>query len=212
MSWVVIPFRGPEGAKTRLAEAMSEEARATLARAMFQHVLSVCCEAAGRDHVMVVTASRTAAKIAQAAGAVVVKERSSDLNGALSEAREALRRRHAPALSIVAADLPLLTADDVGELMEWARPERIMVAMDRRRSGTNGLALPVAGPFDFKFGPDSAVAHAREARLRHLAVRSMRQEGFAADVDTPADLELLRKPNALASLPGLAAGAFRGVR
>ena len=78
--------------------------------------------------------------------------------------------------------------------------------------GTNALALPVGSDFTFKFGCDSALAHAAEARARHLATRSFRNEGLASDIDIPADLELLKQPRALSALPTLSAGAMRGMQ
>jgi 2-phospho-L-lactate guanylyltransferase len=209
MSWVVIPFRGPEGAKTRLAEAVSAEQRRALARAMFQHVLTVACAAAGPDKVLVVTPSTAAARLAKASGAAVLRDRGFGLNEALFEAREQLRRKRATSMTIVAADLPLLKPQDIIELMEWAHPSRVMVAIDRRLKGTNGLTAPIARDFTFRFGPDSALAHAREARSLNLAVRSLRLDRFAADVDTPVDLEVLRRADALSALPRLPSRAVR---
>jgi 2-phospho-L-lactate guanylyltransferase len=211
MSWVVIPFRGPEGAKTRLAEAVSAEQRRALARAMFQHVLGVACAATGANRVLVVTPSAIAARLAKGSGAHVLRDRGFGLNEALFEARDELRRKRAASMTIVAADLPLLKPQDIVELMEWAHPSRVMVAIDRKLKGTNGLAAPIARDFTFRYGPDSALAHAREARSLNLAVRSLRLDRFAADVDTPVDLEVLRRADALSALPRLPPRAVRGL-
>jgi 2-phospho-L-lactate guanylyltransferase len=209
MSWVVIPFRGPEGAKTRLADAIPPGERQALARAMFQHVLGVACSAAGPNKVLVVTTSKITARLAKSSGASVLRDRGCDLNQALCEARDVLRQKRAASMTIVAADLPLLKPDDIMELMDWAHPSRVMVAIDRKLKGTNGLTAPINRDFTFRFGPDSALAHAREARSLNLAVRSLRQDRFAADVDTPADLEVLSRADALAALPSLPPRAVR---
>ena len=210
--WIVIPFRGPEYAKTRLCEAMSDKAREALARTMFQHVLAISCAVAGKERVLVVTPSPTAARIAAASGAMVLREHATDLNGALHEARSRLRQLGGSTFAAIAADLPMLRHDDVAELADLARPGRMVIAIDRKRSGTNVLALPVGADFDFKFGHDSALAHSAEARYRRLETRSLRNDGLVCDVDLPADLELLSRPHALSALPTLSAGALRGMQ
>lgn len=211
-NWIVIPFRGPEGAKSRLAHAMPEDERRALARAMFQHVLMVAVQAAGPERVLVVTPSRAAALMAGPTKATVLRERAGDLNGALEETRAFLRKRNAETMTIVAADLPLVQPEEIADLLAWARPGKVMIGLDRRRTGTNVLSLPTATTFRFRFGLDSATAHTREAAAHGLMMRPLRNGGFRADVDVPDDLALLREPNALSALRGLSARVYRGMR
>ena len=209
MHWVVIPFRGPETAKSRLGQGLSEAARRHVAGAMFQHVLNVSVAAAGAARVLVVTPSTTAARTARRMGAAVLRETVSGHNEAVTEACRHLRARGASTATIVAADLPLLAQSNVEALMRWARAGLVALAPDRSGEGTNAIALPLTLAFQFHFGEDSYAFHLMRYRRGNVRVRTVRHAALAADVDVPADLALLTDPAALSTLPTVSAAAYR---
>ena len=184
--WVVIPCRGPEAGKSRLTPVLTDAQRARLILSMLDRVLSAAL-AAAPGHVLVVTPSETVAKAARATGAEVLIETGSGLNPALEEARRELRVRSAEAMTVIAADLPDVTEDDVTALMA-ARGDGIALAQDRHGGGTNGLSLAIAASFPFQFGNDSRAAHIDAARRQGLAVSVLDRPGLARDIDVPADL------------------------
>lgn len=210
MHVVVIPFRGPASAKSRLAASITDTARRQISRAMFQHVLNVSCDVTGSRRVLVVTGSRTATVIARRCGASVLRDMTTGHNEAVAAGIEHLRARGATTAAIVAADLPLLQADNLAALERCARDGNVGIAPDRAGSGTNALALPLSVPLTYHFGANSLYRHRREARRYGATVRLLRQLGLAADVDTPDDLELLADPAALSTLPSVGA-AYRGL-
>lgn len=211
MHWIIIPFRGAGTAKSRLAEGLSDEARQQVARAMFQHVLNVACEAAGAKNVLVTSPCRSAIRIARRAGASVLEEKSSGLNEAVEAARAHLHQRGALTATVIAADLPLLKTSNVVALMRCVRDGFIAIAPDRNGNGTNALALPARVPFRFQFGTESRYYHQMQGRHQGFTTRLLRQPGLASDVDSVEDLELLSDPFALATLPQVGNAAFRGV-
>lgn len=210
MHAIVIPFRGPGSAKSRLASGVTDTARRQIARGMFQHVLNVACEVSGHRRVLVVTASKTAAAIARRCGAGVLRETTAGHNEAVAEAIDHLRTRGATTAAVVAADLPLLKASNLAVLERCARDGNVGIAPDRSGSGTNALTLPLSLAFKFHFGSDSLYRHQREGRRLGVNVRLVRQPGLASDVDTPADLDLLSDPAALSTLPSVGVMAYRG--
>lgn len=212
MHWVIIPFRGPGSAKSRLAEGLSDTARRQVARAMFQHVLNVSCRAAGPKRVLVVTPSVRASRIAKRVGACVLRQDGTGHNEAVAQACAYLRRHGALTATIVAADLPLLATSDVALLMRRARDGSVAIAPDRAGAGTNALALPLSLPFVFHFGDGSFNRHQQQVRERYVPLRSVRQPGLASDVDVVGDLELLEDPEALSTLPTVGAASYRGLR
>ncbi len=201
MHWVVIPFRGFESAKSRLAGRLSDEARRHISRAMFQHVLNVACQAAGPKNVLVVTPSSTATRIARISGAAILRDKEPGLNAAVTSACSFLRGRGKATAAIVASDLPLLLPDDVHALTQRARDGFVGIARDRSGKGTNAVSLPLGVPFQFKFGEHSFYQHFKQGRTGAFAVTTLRRRGLAADVDVPDDLALLDEEGALASLP-----------
>ena len=88
---------------------------------------------------------------------------------------------------MLSSDLPFVAAGDVERLLAAAAPGVATVAPDRAGRGTNALALPAAADFRFRFGRDSAAAHAAEARRAGLRAETLRAPGLAFDVDTPGD-------------------------
>lgn len=209
MHAIVIPFRGPGTGKSRLAAGLSDTARRQVARAMFQHVLNVACRTAGARNVVVVTSSPTAREIARRVGASVLRETRAGHNEAVAQACSFLRTKGALTATVVSADLPLLTRNDIEALTRCARGGEIGVAPDRAGEGTNAIAVPLSLRFEFHFGAGSRTRHVRQALKQGARARLVRQAGLAADVDTPEDLALLADPSALATIPVVDA-VFRG--
>lgn len=212
MHWVVIPFRGPGSAKSRLAEGLSDTARRQVARAMFQHVLNVSCRVAGPKRVLVVTPSVTASRIAKRVGACVLRQVGAGHNEAVTQACAYLRKQGALTATILAADLPLLETSNVVAMIKGARQGNVTIAPDLAGEGTNALALPLTLPFTFHFGEGSYRRHRLQSRDRLALMRSVRQPGLASDVDVVDDLALLDDPAALSTLPSVSANSYRGLR
>lgn len=211
MHWIVIPFRGPESAKSRLADAITADRRMAIARAMFQHVLNASVEAAGARNVMVVTPSVTAAGIARRTGATVLRDGGEGLNEALEKARIVLRRNNARSMTVVAADLPLVEARDLTGVLDYARTGGASIARDLKSEGTNVLSIPLGFRFAFLFGDYSYYRHYKQFGQLGSRCLNWRERRLGADLDSPEDLALLHEPGALAKLPGMSAVTHRTV-
>jgi len=190
MEGIVIPFRGAESGKSRLRGVLSETERAHLASAMFLHVLRIAVAVGGTRQVLVATPSETAAEFACAAGADVIPDAAESLNDALADACVELKARGVEQVSIIAADLPLLTRADVVAIL-GVPSNRAGIAPDRHGRGTNALTVPADVGFRFFFGEGSIRAHCDEAARLDLDVVSLRRPGLAVDIDEAADLALL---------------------
>ena len=190
---IVIPFRGPWGAKSRLAPALAEPMRASLALSLYRHVLAEAISA-GAAPVLVVTPSGEAASLAKRYGASVLRETAGSLNAAVTLAAKSLNAAGIERMAVIAADLPLLESDDIAALLGAGCCD-VTIAPDRAGSGTNAMAVPVAptaaGRFGFHYGHKSLAAHRREAARLGLAELLIDRAGLAGDLDTADDLALL---------------------
>jgi 2-phospho-L-lactate/phosphoenolpyruvate guanylyltransferase len=185
----VVPLRGGGAGKTRLADVLGPQERTRLVAVLARHVLgSLLAGPVGR--VLVVTGDREfAAGVVGSDRRVQVVVQPGDrpgLNEAVAVGQELALEAGARRVLVVHADLPLLTAEDVGALLEPAG--RVVVAPDRLGTGTNALVLDgtVSG-FRFRFGPGSREAHEREARRLGVVPDVVLRPGTSTDLDTAAD-------------------------
>lgn len=160
--------------KSRLAGALPLAERVRLMRRLLAGVVEAVREA-GVERVTVVTALPLR-------GYEVWDDRGLAWNDALQAAVAEVVS--APLVAIVSADLPLLRADEVEELLE-ATPARGIAIARARDGGTNAVAMRPPGLVRTRFGePGSAALHAALG-VDHVVLDL---PGLAFDVDTPEDL------------------------
>jgi 2-phospho-L-lactate/phosphoenolpyruvate guanylyltransferase len=186
---IIVPHRGLEAAKTRLATSLAPEERMLLASQLLRRVLGVAREVA--DDVVVISPSRPLAEIVEPTGARLVVQRGMGLNEGLEQARFDALVEDVDTLVVLHGDLPNLRASDVetllGALPAGDEPA-VAIAPDRAGTGTNGLVLRPPGVIRFRFGPGSFAAHVSEVERAGVPLVAVNKAGLAFDLDTPADL------------------------
>lgn len=183
----LVPVRSPGEGKTRLAAALSREERAALSGAMLADVAAAL--AASRvARVVVVAGGAPAAAAASALGLDVVLDppTARTLDAALAAATS--RLGPVPQLVVVAADLPRLTGADVDALLASRAAVAVSPTDD---GGTGGLLRRPGGVIPTRYGPGSAARHLRAGRSAGVPCERVDRPGFAADVDTWADVAAL---------------------
>ncbi|MDO7843158.1 CofC family guanylyltransferase [Sphingomonas immobilis] len=182
MEWhaIVSIKRGP-AVKSRLASALSPDARVALAEAMAAHVLATLRRAARIASVSVFSASPWPD------GSVGWEaDHGEGLNRGLQRIRDAAPNTNQVFLH---ADLPLLTPDDVDAFCAGTEEHGgLGLAPDRYGKGTNGVALVAFAPFTFDFGTDSLQRHVEAASGTPFLIHS---PGLSHDLDTVEELRML---------------------
>lgn len=185
---IIVPHRGLERAKTRLAGVLDPQERAALAERLLRHVLD---EAVATGHeVVVISPDAGLGALVASAGARLAVQRGMGLNAGLAQARDEALRDGVEVLAVLHGDLPDLTSDDVLALVSAVTgpgPE-VAVAPDAAGTGTNGLALVPPDVMDFHFGPNSLATHQSAAERSGARLTVVDRPGLAFDVDTPRDL------------------------
>jgi 2-phospho-L-lactate guanylyltransferase len=175
----IVPFKGLDGAKTRLSAALPDEERALVAREMLGRVLVACEGAASISRTLLVTPvpGDAPARIdvlidagqghAEAIALALADPRADD--GAI----------------VVMADCPLVDAPALDALVEAARPLALVPARD---GGVNALTIRNPGAFTPRFGrpAEEMIAAARAAGIEPAVLED---ERLALDVDRPEDYE-----------------------
>lgn len=176
---MLVPVKAFGAAKGRLAPALSPAERRELARQMATRVV----RSSGGLPVAVVCDDDEVAQWAASLGATVVWTPARGLNGAVQEGYRQLCRLGVSDVVVAAGDLPL--ASD----LRWAATfPGVTLVPDRRREGTNVIALPRDLDFSFAYGPGSFRRHLEQARLLHQPIRVVHASPLAWDVDLPEDL------------------------
>ena len=171
---MLVPLKALDRAKTRLADALTQPERAELMRGLLEGVVGAVRDA-GVERITVVTAEPVE-------GYEVWNDRGLAWNDALAAAAAAIVT--APVVAFVSADLPLLRAEEVEELLE-ATPARGIVIARALDGGTNAISMRPPGLVRTHFGdPGSAAVHAALG-VDHILLDL---PGLAFDVDTPEDL------------------------
>lgn len=189
MNWTaIIPVNFGRECKTRLAEALSIDARDRLTTEMARHVLARLGE---------VPSIALRCILSPAPPPIPhdmwIEDRDRGLNDELDAARAWFPG--APVL-FLHADLPLLTGDDIEALLDAAAEKGTAISPDLDGTGTNAIALADGRGFVPRFGPGSFARH--RAALPDAAI--VRREGLASDLDQPEMLETLLARGVIASL------------
>jgi 2-phospho-L-lactate guanylyltransferase len=189
---ILIPCNPFEEGKIALAEALSPGQRTALGRRFFEHVLEVATGCVPAGHCLVISRSAAVLGLASRGGAQGILERQHGLNQALVQGAAVARTQGADGLLVISADLPLLTAKDVGAMIEAGADAPIVIAPDAGETGTNALWLAPPAVIPFAFGKASFAAHREAALANGHSPLIIRSKGLACDVDTPEDLRQLR--------------------
>lgn len=197
MTYVVIPAKGFDGAKQRLAAILQPHERARLARAMLTDTLTACSQARGLAGVGVVTCNQQVAEVATSLGADVLWEPEAQGHSqAVTFGVHTCTQRGIASMLTMPGDIPLITAGDVEAIARVPQPPVPVVLIPNRDDlGTNALLLSPPDCLPFSFGYDSFQRHLHLAAERRLAVEVRRLPRLALDIDAPEDLVLFATQN-----------------
>jgi len=117
-TWAIVPVKPLRRAKSRLSSVLGAEERLELSREMLNRVLEALAKVPEIERTLLVSRDSEAMALARHHGARTLSERPPiDLNQALQQATRAAVGSGASAVLVVPADLPLVTADDLRELV-----------------------------------------------------------------------------------------------
>lgn len=193
--WAVIPVRGLDEAKQRLARVLAPAQRAALARAMLHDVLKVATSVQSLEGVLLVSADQEAIDLATRYGAEALAEAApTGYSAAVAAAGRQLISQGAEGFLHLPADVPLATVAEIEQVIaaHGAAPA-VTVVPDLDQRGTNCLALSPPDLLTPAFGPDSCARHCELARSAGLEPAVLQLPGLGLDIDTGDDLVLFRE-------------------
>jgi 2-phospho-L-lactate guanylyltransferase len=93
----------------------------------------------------------------------------------------------------IPGDCPALDPAELDALISSSGRDSVVIVPDRHGTGTNGLLLCPPDAISPSFGPDSCARHGALARRAGASCRLAHPPSLLLDVDTGADLEVLRE-------------------
>ena len=190
----ILPVKSFTRAKQRLGETLSDPLRPMLAEAMVADVLAALSSASAIARTIVVT--REASVIEAVAGeeetAVISDEGETGQSAAAALGIGHALREGFDRVLCVPGDCPALDPAELDELLEATSPQSVVVLPDRHGTGTNGLLLSPPDAIEPSFGPGSCERHLSLARAARIEGRAHRLQSLLLDIDTGADLAVLR--------------------
>lgn len=186
----LLPVKAFALAKGRLAPVLTADERAGLAEAMLRDVIAAVTGSGALDRVNLLGGD-DARRLANSMGLTWIDDDGEpELNVALDRAAGALARQQVHTLLVLPGDLPTLQSGDIATLLACHR-NGLTISPARSDGGTNALVVSPPDAMDFCFGPDSARRHLAHALTAGLPAQNLALEGFARDIDRPADLHWL---------------------
>lgn len=210
--WAIVPVRSLLSAKSRLASALDAEIRAQLQQELLERTLRAIQGCSSIGCALVVTSDPRVGTLAEAAGARSLLEPTSrgaepegPLNAALDAAAAFALEHGAQSVLVLPSDLPCLETETLDEIVEQFPDGRaVAVVSDRHQDGTNAIFCRPPTLLRFAFGRGSCQEHLRRGRAQGARTALLRHPDVELDLDTPADIEALRRreaaPSVIASL------------
>ena len=187
--WAVVPIKGFESPKQRLAETLSPKERGDLAECMLRDVITALEDLEG---ILVISGDAAALEVAYCLGARVMEEKGNGgYSAAVHQACKILASEGVTGMMHVPGDVPLISRDEVKQIASLqANDPGACVVPSRDFGGTNCLALWPPDLMEPAFGSDSFRRHCE--MLRNLGIKPivLELDGFALDIDTLEDLRL----------------------
>ncbi len=176
---VLMPVKAFTAAKGRLSVRLDRFQRADLARWLATRVIA----AASPLPTFVACDDDEVATWADEHRGEVLWSPGLGLNGAVDHGRATIAGKGFEHLVIAHGDLPLAE-----ELASIAVPDTVTLVPDRRRDGTNVLALPIGLDLPASYGGGSFGRHFAAARAAGARIEVRPDPRLSLDIDTPADL------------------------
>jgi 2-phospho-L-lactate/phosphoenolpyruvate guanylyltransferase len=210
--WAIIPVKPLNRAKSRLAGVLTPDQRAELAETLFRRVLEVVRAVPQIAGTLVISRDTRALAIARDAKVHTVQESGApELNNALMRATQVVGGWRGGAVLILPADLPLVTPEDLRDMIRLGNVDRsVIIATDRTQNGTNAMLVRPPGLIPYTYGEGSFRRHMEAAELVGANVQVYHSERLMLDIDMPEDLDMYYQLSAKdSSLPVIALNGAR---
>jgi 2-phospho-L-lactate guanylyltransferase len=186
----VLPLKPFDDAKERLATGLDPAQRKLIAEAMARDVVAALSRCTEIDEIVVISAEAKAGEIAgETASEILSDERTGHSDAAALGVAWAIDHG-CDRVALVPGDCPLLDPEELDDLIQRCRDQRLQLAVvpDRMGSGTNALVISPPDAIRPSFGPGSRERHLAFGLAAGLRTAAIEVPTLAHDLDTAEDL------------------------
>jgi len=193
--FAAIPVKDTEESKSRLSSLLQPHERACLTLTMLKDVVRTIFDSQAFSKVVVISSDSKILRLTSGLGTYTVRERGCDLNRAVEQVTRWCIRKGAHSTLILPSDIPLLTIEDINQLIYLSAGKRSVVVSPSNGGGTNALFRTPSDVIPPSFGSSSFIKHLSAARSADIKAKVYRSPSIALDIDSINDLErLLHEP------------------
>jgi 2-phospho-L-lactate/phosphoenolpyruvate guanylyltransferase len=200
--WAIIPIKSLRCGKSRLSTVLTNQERENLNYNLLFRSIKCLKQVEAIDQILVISHDPAALSFSMKYGARTIQEnRITNINNALKKATKAAIAFSASGIIIIPADLPLMTPEDIVDLISKSNSTmQIIISPDRKTYGTNALYISPPGILEYEFGEWSFKKHIEQAERKKIKVEIYNNERLGFDLDLPEDLNLFKENNKVSDL------------
>jgi 2-phospho-L-lactate/phosphoenolpyruvate guanylyltransferase len=187
--FAVVPVKRLCFSKRRLSGVLNPQERRLLTLAMLEDVLTALKLSTAVQEIVVVSNDLNVQEVADKFGVSHFSVDQPGLNPAIEEATKWCIRNHADSVLVVPADIPLVSAQDIDEIVALGSEGKSVVLSPSTDGGTNALFKCPPNLVPARFGLGSSAKHAKEAYNKGVCVKLHYSIGIANDIDSSEDLK-----------------------
>ena len=193
----IVALKARAQSKMRLTSVLGDTAREALVEAMAADVLSCLLMHPEIEAVHVISGAGWSGGDSLPRGVTLWREADWPVSGLVQAYELMAAKSSAERLLFIHADLPCLDQESLSAVIEASAERHAVLCPDHAEVGTNALLRWRDQPLPLCFGDDSLRWHQHAAGVASVPWRSVRQLGLSLDIDVPADLDRVRRGDAL---------------
>jgi 2-phospho-L-lactate/phosphoenolpyruvate guanylyltransferase len=176
----------------RLSGVLTPKQRQKLTLAMLKDVITAT-KSSMINHIVVVGSDTTIEELTKDFDITYLQEKSPNLNSSLKQATQWSIKNNAKTVLILPADIPIVTANDINQILKLGADSPSLVIVSSRNNGTNALLQNPPNIIFPRFGPNSFQKHQTEAIEKGVSPIIYESDSVALDIDSTEDLDVLLK-------------------
>lgn len=186
-TFALIPVKRLSEAKVRLSTILKPEERKDFTLAMLMDVLKAVFSSS-ISRTVIVSSDRNVRSISLKREVTFFPDTGDELNSVLNQATEWCIRRGAEEVLILPTDVPLITCQDIEEMISLNSDGGSVTISPSYSGGTNALIRRPPDIIPTCFGNQSFKKHIDEASKIGVKIKIYRSPRVSLDIDSPRDL------------------------